>query len=97
MNWRKVFKPKSQIQIMDIFYTYCTEEYSPKRYVVNLHITLNSVLYGINALIVFVSEMSLVCCALKRLELLLAALPATLTPLSCSPNFPRSQYLDIAR
>ena len=27
---------------MHIFYTYCTEEYSAKRYVVNLHITLNS-------------------------------------------------------
>ena len=30
--------------------------------------------------------------ALKRLE---AAPRATLTPLSCSPNFPRDQYLDI--
>ena len=33
--------------------------------------------------------------ALKRLELQSAAPPATLTPLSCSPNFPRAQYLDI--
>ena len=33
--------------------------------------------------------------ALKRLELLSAAPRATLTPLSCSPNFPRAQYLDI--
>ena len=33
--------------------------------------------------------------ALKRLELLSAALRATLTPLSCSPNFPRAKYLDI--
>ena len=33
--------------------------------------------------------------ALKRLELLSAAPRATLRPLSCSPNFPRDQYLDI--
>ena len=33
--------------------------------------------------------------ALKRLALLEAAPRATLTPLSCSPNFPRDQYLDI--
>ena len=33
--------------------------------------------------------------ALKRLELHLATPRATLTPLSCSPNFPRAQYLDI--
>ena len=33
--------------------------------------------------------------ALKRLELLSAAPQATLTPPSCSPNFPRDQYLDI--
>ena len=33
--------------------------------------------------------------ALKRLELHSAAPRATLTPLSCSPNFPRVQYLDI--
>ena len=33
--------------------------------------------------------------ALKRLELLSAAPRATLTPLSCSANFPRAQYLDI--
>ena len=33
--------------------------------------------------------------ALKRLELHLAAPRATLTPLSCSPNFPRAQYLNI--
>ena len=33
--------------------------------------------------------------ALKRLELHSAALRATLTPLSCAPNFPRAQYLDI--
>ena len=33
--------------------------------------------------------------ALKRLELHSAAPRATLTPLSCSPNFPRAQYLDI--
>ena len=33
--------------------------------------------------------------ALKRLELQSAAPRATLTPLSCSPNFPRAQYLDI--
>ena len=33
--------------------------------------------------------------ALKRLELLSAAPRATLTPLSCFPNFPRAQYLDI--
>ena len=33
--------------------------------------------------------------ALKRLELLSAAPRATLMPLSCSPNFPRAQYLDI--
>ena len=33
--------------------------------------------------------------ALKRLELLSAATRATLTPLSCSQNFPRAQYLDI--
>ena len=33
--------------------------------------------------------------ALKRLELLSAAPRATLTPLSCSPNFPLAQYLDI--
>ena len=32
--------------------------------------------------------------ALKRLELHSAAPRATLTPLSCSPNFPRAQYLD---
>ena len=32
---------------------------------------------------------------LKRLELHSAAPRATLTPLSCSPNFPRAQYLDI--
>ena len=33
--------------------------------------------------------------ALKRLELHSAAPRTTLTPLSCSPNFPRAQYLDI--
>ena len=33
--------------------------------------------------------------ALKRLELFSAAPRATLTPLSCSLNFPRAQYLDI--
>ena len=33
--------------------------------------------------------------ALKRLELHSAAPHATLTPLSCSPNFPRAQHLDI--
>ena len=33
--------------------------------------------------------------ALKGLELHSAAPRATLTPLSCSPNFPRAQYLDI--
>ena len=33
--------------------------------------------------------------ALKRLELHSAAPRATLTPLSCSPNFLRAQYLDI--
>ena len=33
--------------------------------------------------------------ALKMLELHSAAPRATLTPLSCSPNFPRAQYLDI--
>ena len=33
--------------------------------------------------------------ALKSLELHSAAPRATLTPLSCSPNFPRAQYLDI--
>ena len=33
--------------------------------------------------------------ALKRLELHEAQPSATLTPLSCSPNFPRAQYLDI--
>ena len=33
--------------------------------------------------------------ALKRLELYSAAPRATLTPLSCSLNFPRAQYLDI--
>ena len=33
--------------------------------------------------------------ALKRLELHSAVPCATLTPLSCSPNFPRAQYLDI--
>ena len=33
--------------------------------------------------------------ALKRLELLSAAPRAALTPLLCSPNFPRTQYLDI--
>ena len=33
--------------------------------------------------------------ALKRLELHSAAPHATLAPLSCSPNFPRAQYLDI--
>ena len=33
--------------------------------------------------------------ALKRLELHSAAPRATLTPLSCSPNFQRAQYLDI--
>ena len=32
---------------------------------------------------------------LKRLELHSAALRATLTPLSCSPSFPRAQYRDI--
>ena len=32
---------------------------------------------------------------LKRLELHSAASRATLTPLSCSPNFPRAQYLDM--
>ena len=32
---------------------------------------------------------------LKRLELHSAAPRATLTPLSCSPNFPRAQYLDL--
>ena len=32
---------------------------------------------------------------LGRLELHSAAPRATLTPLSCSPNFPRAQYLDI--
>ena len=34
------------------------------------------------------------CCFEKRLELHSAAPRATLTPLSCSPNFPRTQYLD---
>ena len=33
--------------------------------------------------------------ALKRLELHSGASRATLTPLSCSPNFPSAQYLDI--
>ena len=33
--------------------------------------------------------------ALKRLELHSAAPRATLMPVSCSPNFPRAQYLDI--
>jgi len=33
--------------------------------------------------------------ALKRLEVHSAAPRATLTPLSCSLNFPRAQYLDI--
>ena len=33
--------------------------------------------------------------ALKRLELHSAKPGATLTPISCSPNFPRAQYLDI--
>ena len=33
--------------------------------------------------------------ALKRLELHSAAPRAALTPLSCSPNFPRAQYRDI--
>ena len=33
--------------------------------------------------------------SLKRLELHSAAPRATLTPLSCSPNFPRAQYFDI--
>ena len=33
--------------------------------------------------------------ALKRLELHSGAPRATLTPLLCSPNFPRAQYLDI--
>ena len=33
--------------------------------------------------------------ALKGLELHSAAPRATLTPLSCSPNFPRAQHLDI--
>ena len=33
--------------------------------------------------------------SLERLELHSAAPRATLTPLSCSPNFPRAQYLDI--
>ena len=33
--------------------------------------------------------------ALKRLELYSAAPRATVTPLSCSPNFPRAQYLEI--
>ena len=33
--------------------------------------------------------------ALKTLELFSAAPRATLTPLSCSLNFPRAQYLDI--
>ena len=33
--------------------------------------------------------------ALKRLELHSDAPRATLTPLSCSPNFLRAQYLDI--
>ena len=32
---------------------------------------------------------------LKKLELHEAVPRATLTPLSCSPNFPRAQYLDI--
>ena len=32
--------------------------------------------------------------SLKRLELLSAAPPTTLTALSCFPNFPRAQYLD---
>ena len=32
---------------------------------------------------------------LKRLELLSAVPRATLMPLSCSPNVPRAQYLDI--
>ena len=32
--------------------------------------------------------------ALKRLELHSTAPRATLTPFSCSPNFPRAQYLD---
>ena len=31
----------------------------------------------------------------KRLELHSAAPRATLTPHSCSPNFPRAQYLDV--
>ena len=31
----------------------------------------------------------------QRLELLSAAPRAALTTLSCSPNFPRAQYLDI--
>ena len=34
-------------------------------------------------------------CASKRLELLSAAPRTTLTPLSCSLNFPRAHYLDI--
>ena len=33
--------------------------------------------------------------ALKRLELHSDAPRATVSPLSCSPNFPRAQYLDI--
>ena len=33
--------------------------------------------------------------SVKRLELHSAAPRATLTPLWCSPNFPRAQYLDI--
>ena len=33
--------------------------------------------------------------ALKRLEFLSTAPRATLTPFTCSPNFPRAQYLDI--
>ena len=33
--------------------------------------------------------------ALKKLELHSAAPRASLTPLLCSPNFPRAQYLDI--
>ena len=33
--------------------------------------------------------------ALRRLELHSAAPRATLTPLSCSPNFPCAQYLNI--
>ena len=44
---------------------------------------------------VILSDLSKHSLSFKRLALLSATPRATLAPLSCSPNFPRAQYLDI--